>query len=397
MARYAERLQLVDGYLTHLMSLLDKDDVLVVMADHGNDPTIGHSQHTRECVPLLVWRPGVTGIRLGDRATLSDVGASVCEAFGAPAPQNGASFFSLLQGTHMTDRIEWLNASGYTYAHEHLHIDLSPFKHNDDCRLDDYALLRDEMKALMARGVRNIVEVTNRYMGRDVHFIARLMRDTGINVLLSTGYYQQDFYPEHVATRDAQTLAAEMIAEIECGVDGSGLRAGVIAEIGSSEGRITPDEAKMFHAAALAYHATGRPISTHTSFSTMGPEQLALLQSYGVPADRVVIGHCDLKDNLETVLHLIDQGAWVQFDTIGKNSYYPDEKRVAMLTALSQRGLLDRVMLSMDITRRSHLRGNGGPGFSYLLDSFVPLLLEAGIGQQAVTSMLQHNPNRFFK
>ena len=63
-ARYAERLQLVDGYLTHLMSLLDKDDVLVVMADHGNDPTIGHSQHTRECVPLLVWRPGVTGIRL---------------------------------------------------------------------------------------------------------------------------------------------------------------------------------------------------------------------------------------------------------------------------------------------------------------------------------------------
>lgn len=249
-ARYAERLQLVDGYLTHLMSLLDKDDVLVVMADHGNDPTIGHSQHTRECVPLLVWRPGVTGIRLGDRATLSDVGASVCEAFGAPAPQNGASFSHYCRGTHMTDRIEWLNASGYTYAHEHLHIDLSPFKHNDDCRLDDYALLRDEMKALMARGVRNIVEVTNRYMGRDVHFIARLMRDTGINVLLSTGYYQQDFYPEHVATRDAQTLAAEMIAEIECGVDGSGLRAGVIAEIGSSEGRITPDEAKMFHAAA---------------------------------------------------------------------------------------------------------------------------------------------------
>lgn len=76
----------------------------------------------------------------------------------------------------------------------------------------------------------------------------------------------------------------------------------------------------MFHAAALAYHATGRPISTHTSFSTMGPEQLALLQSYGVPADRVVIGHCDLKDNLETVLHLIDQGAWVQFDTIGKTA-----------------------------------------------------------------------------
>ena len=97
-ARYAERLQLVDGYLAHLMSLLDKGDALVVMADHGNDPTIGHSQHTREGVPLLIWRQGVTGVRLGDRATLSDVGASVCDAFGAPAPQNGTSFFSLLQG-----------------------------------------------------------------------------------------------------------------------------------------------------------------------------------------------------------------------------------------------------------------------------------------------------------
>lgn len=296
----------------------------------------------------------------------------------------------------MTDRIEWLNASGYTYAHEHLHIDLSPFKHNDDCRLDDYALLRDEMKALMARGVRNIVEVTNRYMGRDVHFIARLMRDTGINVLLSTGYYQQDFYPEHVATRDAQTLAAEMIAEIECGVDGSGLRAGVIAEIGSSEGRITPDEAKCstppprlprygpanLHAYQFQHNGAGAARSA------------AILRCAGRSGGDWPLrperqhGNCPAPDRsgrVGTVRHH------------RQNSYYPDEKRVAMLTALSQRGLLDRVMLSMDITRRSHLRGNGGPGFSYLLDSFVPLLLEAGIGQQAVTSMLQHNPNRFFK
>ena len=53
---------------------------------------------------------------------------------------------------------------------------------------------------------------------------------------------------------------------------------------------------------------------------------------------------------------MIDLGAYVQFDTIGKNSYYPDEKRIAMLHALRDRGLLNRVMLSMDITRRSHLK-----------------------------------------
>jgi phosphotriesterase-related protein len=87
----------------------------------------------------------------------------------------------------------------------------------------------------------------------------------------------------------------------------------------------------------------------------------------------------------------------VQFDTIGKNSYYPDEKRVAMLLELSRRQLLGQVMLSMDITRRSHLRANGGPGFSYLLDTFVPMLRKAGISSDAITQMLQQNPNHFFK
>ncbi|MBJ3816912.1 phosphotriesterase-related protein [Shimwellia pseudoproteus] len=290
-----------------------------------------------------------------------------------------------------------IDPSGYTYAHEHLYIDLSAFKNNPDCCFDEYILIRDEMRQLIARGVRNIIEVTNRYMGRNVDFIARLMADTGINVLLSTGYYQQAFYPPHVAQSDVQALAAEMIHEIEHGIGNSGIRASVIAEIGSSEGQITPDEAKMFHAAALAWHQTGRPISTHTGFSTMGLEQLALLTSWGVPAQSIVIGHCDLRENLDTVLRLIDGGAWVQFDTIGKNSYFPDEQRVAMLQALSQRGLLNRVMLSMDITRKSHLQKNGGPGFSYLMDSFIPQLRAAGISQYEIDLMLRDNPATFFK
>lgn len=96
--RYVDRLRVADGYLSQLITILGNNDILVVMADHGNDPTIGHSQHTRERVPLLVWREGVTGVGLGKRATLSDVGASVCEAFDAPLPQNGQSFFTLLKG-----------------------------------------------------------------------------------------------------------------------------------------------------------------------------------------------------------------------------------------------------------------------------------------------------------
>jgi phosphopentomutase len=98
-ARYADRLQLVDRNLALLMAAMTHEDCLIVMADHGNDPTIGHSHHTREVVPVLVYQPGMTPARLGVRTTLSDVGATVCEFFGAALPQNGTSFLSALRLT----------------------------------------------------------------------------------------------------------------------------------------------------------------------------------------------------------------------------------------------------------------------------------------------------------
>ncbi|AMG92854.1 phosphotriesterase-related protein [Citrobacter amalonaticus] len=287
--------------------------------------------------------------------------------------------------------------TGYTWVHEHLHIDLSGFKNNLDCRLDQYDLICQEMKVLRALGVSNIIEMTNRYMGRNPQFMLDLMRDTGINVVACTGYYQDAFFPEHVAARSVEQLAQEMVDEIVIGIDGTELKAGIIAEIGSSEGVITPLEEKVFIAAARAHIETGRPISTHTSFSTMGLEQLALLQAHGVDLSRVTVGHCDLKDNLDNILRMIDLGAYVQFDTIGKNNYYPDEKRIGMLHALRNRGLLNRVMLSMDITRRSHLKANGGNGYDYLLTTFIPQLRQSGFSQADVDTMLRDNPSQFFQ
>ncbi|AOI29516.1 phosphotriesterase-related protein [Citrobacter freundii] len=287
--------------------------------------------------------------------------------------------------------------TGYTWVHEHLHIDLSGFKNNLDCRLDQYDLICQEMKDLRASGVSNIIEMTNRYMGRNPQFMLDLMRDTGINVVACTGYYQDAFFPEHVAARSVEQLAQEMVDEIVIGIDGTELKAGIIAEIGSSEGVITPLEEKVFIAAARAHIETGRPISTHTSFSTMGVEQLVLLQAHGVDLSRVTVGHCDLKDNLDNILRMIELGAYVQFDTIGKNNYYPDEKRIAMLHAIRDRGLLSHVMLSMDITRRSHLKANGGNGYDYLLTTFIPQLRQSGFSQADVDMMLRDNPSKFFQ
>ena len=86
----------MSGNCNGLLPSFTDDDILVVMADHGNDPDIGHSRHTRECVPLLVYKKGIEGRYLGKRRSLSDVGASVCDYLGVASPENGTSFLSEL-------------------------------------------------------------------------------------------------------------------------------------------------------------------------------------------------------------------------------------------------------------------------------------------------------------
>ena len=89
---YKKILEKADAGIGKMISLLNERDILLIMADHGNDPSIGHSKHTRECVPILLYKENVYGKHIGTRSTLSDVGASVCEYFGVIPPQNGRSF-----------------------------------------------------------------------------------------------------------------------------------------------------------------------------------------------------------------------------------------------------------------------------------------------------------------
>lgn len=94
---YKDLLLISDEKIGTIMDLMTENDVLVVMADHGNDPNIGHNRHTRENVPLLIKKQGVEGKTIGLRKTLSDVGASVCDFFDVQAPQNGTSFMDLIK------------------------------------------------------------------------------------------------------------------------------------------------------------------------------------------------------------------------------------------------------------------------------------------------------------
>ena len=94
---YKELLELSDEKIGQIVKLINPQDILIVMADHGNDPNIGHNMHTRENVPLLIKTADYKGVNIGLRKTLSDVGASVCEFFHLENTQNGKSFLNLIK------------------------------------------------------------------------------------------------------------------------------------------------------------------------------------------------------------------------------------------------------------------------------------------------------------
>ena len=97
-AGYAANLERFDARLPELLAMLRDDDVLVITADHGNDPTTPSTDHSREHVPLLVCGRRVKGgVDLGTRATFSDLGQTLAENFGVGPLTHGTSFLSALR------------------------------------------------------------------------------------------------------------------------------------------------------------------------------------------------------------------------------------------------------------------------------------------------------------
>ncbi|MEO8131783.1 MAG: phosphopentomutase, partial [Bryobacteraceae bacterium] len=95
-AGYAGALEEVDAWLPTLDAALQPGDLVILTADHGCDPTTPGTDHSREYVPLLAYGPGTAAsVNLGTRATLSDIGQTVAENFGARLSK-GASFLALL-------------------------------------------------------------------------------------------------------------------------------------------------------------------------------------------------------------------------------------------------------------------------------------------------------------
>jgi phosphotriesterase-related protein len=123
-------------------------------------------------------------------------------------------------------------------------------------------------------GIDTVIDVTPFDVGRDIRFGAEVARKSGMQIVACTG--QHFFAPESYDSRSVQEIAATFIREIEQGIDGTDIRAGVI-KVAARSGVMTPAEAKVFRAAARASQATGISGQTHTNSSERGGEAQAAI------------------------------------------------------------------------------------------------------------------------
>ena len=285
---------------------------------------------------------------------------------------------------------------GITYVHEHIPIDRSEVIEDEDALLDSQQLVIQELKELYKKGVRNIVEATCRGIGRNIAYAQKVATETGINIVQATGWYQSAFLPIEVYQLSVTQLAEMMIKDITIGIKNTDIKAGIIGEIATTKNRWTEQEEKVFNAAVIASKETHTPIMTHTSKGTLGHEQVEFFQKKHANLSKIIIGHVDLTGNPNYVLEMLKTGVNVEIDTIGKNNYMSDAKRVDIIKAAQDAGFTDQIVMSMDITRKSHLKANGGIGYAYLLNSFIPELKAGGITEEFINKMLVENPQRIF-
>lgn len=290
-----------------------------------------------------------------------------------------------------------VSSIGKTYIHEHITLDLSSHKKDPDTNYNDIDEVILELKEIQKKGIDTIVEVTNRGMGRDVLAMVEIVNKTGLNIIASTGFYKEPFLPQYYFNLSDKELIKMLIEDIEKGIEGTNIKAHVLGEIGTSYNEIKDTEKRLFNIISRVHLETGKPIFTHTTLGTMGLEQIEMLNDNGVDLEKVLIGHVDLNDDLDYHLRIADKGCYLGFDTIGKINYQSDENRIKLIKELVERGHEAQIVMSLDLTRKSHLKKYNGIGYSYLIDVFMPNLVNCGVSLKIIDKFFIDNPNRLLK
>lgn len=277
--------------------------------------------------------------------------------------------------------------------------------HLDASRMFDEETAIDEVTEFRIAGGSSFVDTTSVGIGRDPLALARISRATGLNIVMGSSYYVTHSHPPDMDSRTEEQIAAEIVADITEGVGDTGIRSGIIGEVGNFW-PLTDNEVKVLRASGRAQAETGAVISIHSGTGNDAPPGIIdrLVEGGADPA-RVIIGH------LETAIHdywaihaLAETGCYLEYDIFGWENSGPfaepgivmpnDGQRLERIMFLLGEGFEDQVVIAHDICRKWHLRRGGGKGYAHILDSIAPRLRKMGATAGQVEKILVTNPAR---
>jgi len=291
---------------------------------------------------------------------------------------------------------------GWTLPHEHTAIALWHIANRWDyweLRRDEHVIV-EELGKFAAAGGSSVVDLTLPGVGRDPEWLARVSRASGLNIVMGGGWYRDAYYPVEalIDRRSVDDLADELVREATVGVGDSGVRIGIIGEIGTDKPWLSAREERVHRAAARAARRTGLSITTHAVQSTVGLDQLTVFEDEGADLSRVVIGHADSNPSPAYHQAIVARGATVEFDFLGM-TFTPLERHgegriVESICELLGQGRVGQILLSQDVCHDSQLTRYGGNGYVHIAETFLPRLRAAGVGEDEIRTMTVDNPRR---
>src|SRR5688572_20334531 len=287
---------------------------------------------------------------------------------------------------------------GVTLMHEHVLVDfigadkVSPARYDAN---EAFAAALPHLKHARALGCETLVECTPAYLGRDVALLQRLSEAAGLHILTNTGYYgaaNDKYLPAHAFTETAEQLAGRWSREYERGVDGTSIRPAFM-KIGVDNAPLSEVDRKLVVAAAIAHHATGLPIASHTGSGAAAMEELDLLEQQRVPLSAFIWVHAQNERDGTFHARAAQRGAWVEFDGIAPATV---ERHVELVLSMKARGLSAHVLVSHDAGwyRVGEPEGGTFRPFDTLFTSFLPALRTAGFSDAERRQLLVENPRR---
>lgn len=279
-----------------------------------------------------------------------------------------------------------------------------PFRNFDNLQLLDEEMAINEIGRFKAAGGATIVDATTIGIGRNPQALVNVAKATGVNIVMGAGYYVDMVHPTDMDDRSEDELASQMIEEITVGVDGTGVRAGIIGELGCSW-PLTDNERKVLRAGASAQQATGAAILIHPGRNERAPfEILDVLEEAGADGSRVIMGHLDRTIlDTGTLLEFADRGTMLEYDLFGwESSHYSledydmihDGQRLDYVQMLIDDGQLEKIVLAQDVFSKARTFTYGGYGYGHLIENIVPRMRDRGIPEDHIRQIMVDNPAR---